>query len=79
MEDYRPLLEKQGFDVVTYDQTPRWHDRLTNAYRAVIAAQEPLREEMGPLATAALLSEMTLTLERDLYRGRVFVVAVRRP
>jgi ubiquinone/menaquinone biosynthesis C-methylase UbiE len=78
VEDYRPLLESQGFDVLTYEQTPCWRDRLTNAYRAVIAAQEKLQEEMGPLATAALLSEMTLTLERDLYRGRVFVVAVRK-
>jgi hypothetical protein len=51
---------------------------LTNAYRAVIAAQEKLQEEMGPLATAVLLSEMTSTLERDPYRGRVFAVAERK-
>ncbi len=28
VEDYRPLLESQDFDVLTYD--PRWRDRLTN-------------------------------------------------
>lgn len=78
IEDYRPLLESNGFQVVVYIQTPRWHDRLTEAYSAVIAAQNQLKEEMGVLASAALLSEMTLTLERDIYRGRVFVVAERK-
>lgn len=77
VEDYRPLLESQGFDVLTYRQTPRWHERLTDAYGAVIAAQSELNEEIGVLATGALMSEMTLTLERDLYRGRAFVVAQR--
>jgi hypothetical protein len=33
---------------------------------------------MGPLASAAMLSEMRLTLERDLYAGRVFAVAQRK-
>jgi len=78
VSDYRPLLEANGFQVVTYERTPRWHERLVGAYQAVIDAQEALREEMGPLATAAMLSEMTLTLDRDLYCGRVFVVAERR-
>ena len=77
VSDYRPLLEAAGFRVLTYEQTTRWHERVTAAYSAVIAAQESLRAEMGPLATAALLSEMTLTLERDIYCGRVFCVAER--
>jgi hypothetical protein len=43
----------------------------------VIDAQQVLREEMGELAVAALLSEMMVTLERDIYSGRVFAVAER--
>jgi len=75
--DYRPPLHDAGFDVLQYDQTPNWHDRLFTAYRAVIDAQDALRREMGEPATAAILSEMTLTLDRDIYGGRVFALARR--
>lgn len=78
VSDYRPLLEANAFEVQTYEQTPKWHERLVGSYQAVIDAKEVLMEEMGPLATAAMLSEMTLTLDRDLYCGRVFAVAQRR-
>ena len=78
IDDYRPLLRVAGFDVLQYDQTPDWHDRLFIAYRAVIDAREALREEMGEPATAAILSEMALTVERDIYCGRVFAVAERK-
>ena len=77
VDDYRPLLEEAGFEVLSYEQTPRWHERLFAAYGAVIEAQEALREEMGEMATAAMLSEMTVTLERDIYCGRVFAIAER--
>jgi ubiquinone/menaquinone biosynthesis C-methylase UbiE len=75
VDDYRPLLHTAGFEVLHYDQTPAWHDRLFTAYRAVIEAQDALRREMGEIATAAILSEMTLTLDRDIYSGRVFAIA----
>src|SRR6266571_7596126 len=50
INDYRPLLRDAGFNVRDYDQTPDWHDRLFTAYRAVIEAQDALREEMGEVA-----------------------------
>ncbi|HEY8767557.1 MAG TPA: methyltransferase domain-containing protein [Dehalococcoidia bacterium] len=78
VSDYRPILEENGFKVVGYEQTHGWHERLTVAYGAVIDAEEALKQEMGPLASAAMLSEMRLTLERDLYTGRVFAVAQRK-
>src|SRR5439155_1413323 len=56
VDDYRPLLRDAGFDVLQYDQTPDWHDRLFTAYRAVIDARDALRQEMGEPATAAILS-----------------------
>ena len=77
VDDYRPLLRDAGFDVLQYDQTPNWHDRLFSAYRAVIDARDALRQEMGEPATAAILSEMTLTLDRDIYSGRIFALAGR--
>jgi ubiquinone/menaquinone biosynthesis C-methylase UbiE len=78
VDDYRPLLHDADFQVLQYDQTPNWHDRLFTAYSALIDAREALREEMGEPATAAILSEMTLTLERDIYCGRVFALAERK-
>ena len=78
VDDYRPLLRDAGFNVLQYDQTPNWHDRLFTAYRAVIDAQDAICHEMGDPATAAILSEITLTLDRDIYSGRVFALARRR-
>ena len=78
VDDYRPLLRDAGFDVLQYEQTPNWHDRLFTAYRAVIDAQDAICHEMGDPATAAILSEITLTLDRDIYGGRVFALARRR-
>ena len=73
--DYRPLLAEAGFEVLRYEQTPRWHERLFAAYGAAVEAQAAMQQEMGPLATAALLSEMTLTLQQDIYSGRVLAVS----
>ena len=78
LEDYRELLGDGDFRVLSYEQTPAWHERLAGAYRAVIDAEEAIKSEMGPLATAALMSEVTLTLGRDLYSGRVFAVAEKK-
>jgi len=77
VEDYRSLLERSGFKVLAYEETTGWRERLTDAYEAVITEQQTLRNEMGPLAVAALLSEITVTLERQLYRRRVFALAER--
>jgi SAM-dependent methyltransferase len=77
VSDYRPLLEASGFRVISYEQTPNWRERVTTAYSAVIEAQAAVAEEMGPIAAAALMSEMTLTLQRQIYCGRVFAVAER--
>jgi SAM-dependent methyltransferase len=78
VEDYREPLVEAGLEVLTYDTTVRWRERLTDAYAAVIAARDDLVAEIGERATSALLFEMTLTLEREPYRDRVFAVA-RKP
>jgi SAM-dependent methyltransferase len=77
VEDYTPLLDEAGFRIEVYEETARWRERLDAAYGAVIAAEATLASEMGAAATAALLSEMRLTLERKPYRRRVYVAAVR--
>ena len=73
--DFRPLLEGAGFTVERYEQTPGWKERLLGAYSAVVGATAELEPELGVQALLALTLEMTLTLERDPYRGRVVAVA----
>lgn len=78
VEDYRGPMKAAGFEVVSYTTTERWLERLTDAYSAVVAAREALVPEIGERATNALLFEITLTLERQPYRDRVFAVG-RKP
>ena len=76
--DYRPLLERAGFDVLIYAETANWRQRVTGAYQAIVDARTSLTEEMGDAAYAALLGEVSLTLQLQPYRSRVLVSATRR-
>ena len=76
--DYRPLLERAGFDVARYSETPGWRARLTGAYQGIVDAKTPLTDEMGDAAYLSLLGEVALTLQVQPYRTRVLVSATRR-
>jgi ubiquinone/menaquinone biosynthesis C-methylase UbiE len=75
--DFRPLLEQSGFRVDTYEETPGWLETVTSTYSAILAARESLDREMGEAASAALATELSLTLNQRPYRSRVFVAATR--
>jgi ubiquinone/menaquinone biosynthesis C-methylase UbiE len=75
VDDYGPLLEEAGFDVLRYEETPRWRERVTAAYQAIVDAKAALTAEMGEAAYNALAGEVTLTLQLQPYRRRVFVSA----
>jgi SAM-dependent methyltransferase len=77
VDDYRPLLEKAGFTVTTYEEVAGWPEPMTATYSAVVEAREALTGEMGEAATNALLLEMALTLENKPYRRRVLAAATR--
>ncbi|MBI1886349.1 MAG: class I SAM-dependent methyltransferase [Chloroflexi bacterium] len=77
LDDYRPLLESVGFAVAAYEETPGWRERMTATYEAVLAAREVLTAEMGAVAAAALLTEVSLTLQRQFYRRRVFAAVIK--
>ncbi|OGO50938.1 MAG: hypothetical protein A2148_02250 [Chloroflexi bacterium RBG_16_68_14] len=77
VEDYRPLLEQAGFSVDVYDEAPGWPEPMTTTYSSLLAAKEPLTQEMGEAAVGALFMELSLTLERRPYRRRVLVAAAR--
>ena len=78
VDDYRPLLEAAGFNVEAYEEAPGWPEPLTTAYQSLLDAKDALVEEMGQMAAMALFSELTLTLQTQMYRRRVLMVATRR-
>ncbi len=76
--DYRPLLTEAGFSVEAYEEAPGWPEPLTTTYSALLNAGEALKQEMGEVAAQALFLELSLTLQRQIYRRRVLVAATRR-
>jgi len=75
--DYRPLLQEAGFTVDACDEVPGWLEALTAAYTAVLDARDTLTAEMGAPGVAALLGEITLTLQLRPYRRRVLAIATK--
>jgi ubiquinone/menaquinone biosynthesis C-methylase UbiE len=75
VESFAPVVEAAGFTVERCEQTDGWHERVVAAYSAILAAEDALRAELGDDAFGSLAFEMSVTLERDLYRGRPLVVA----
>lgn len=77
VDDYRPMLEKAGFTVTSYEEVAGWPEPMTATYSAVVEAKDALTDEMGEAATNALVLEMALTLENEPYRRRVLAAATR--
>ncbi len=78
VSDYRPVLEEARFSIDVYEETPRWRERVTNTHQAVVDALPVLTEEMGQRAAAALGLEVSLTLQHQPYKRRVFVACTKR-
>jgi ubiquinone/menaquinone biosynthesis C-methylase UbiE len=78
VSDYRPILERVGFDLVVYDQLPRWQERVAAGFGAILAQREMLEAELGEAAAAALVLEAAVTIEIEPYSGHVLAVATRR-
>lgn len=78
VSDYRPILEQVGFDLVVYDQLPRWQERVAAGFGAILAQREMLEAELGEAAAAALVLEAAVTIEIEPYSGHVLAVATRR-
>ena len=73
--DYRPLLKSAGFDVLAYEETPGWADRVQAAFSAIVGAADVLAEEMGEQASASALAEAMITLDTHPYPRRILAVA----
>jgi ubiquinone/menaquinone biosynthesis C-methylase UbiE len=75
--DFRPLLDRAGFAIDTYEETAGWQERMASTYSAILAALPILRQEAGGGAAAALSFEISATLDSHVIQRRVFVVASR--
>ena len=75
--DYRLLLAAAGFTVDAYGEVPGWPEPVRTTYQSLLDAREELMDEMGPVAATAFFTELTLTLERQIYRRRILAVATK--
>jgi ubiquinone/menaquinone biosynthesis C-methylase UbiE len=75
--DYRPLLERLGFEIVHYDVIPNWAGQVAAGFGAVLAQRDALEAELGEAAAAATIMEAAITTELKPYCGHVLAVAVR--
>ena len=75
--DHRPLLEKAGFDVRSYDETTAWRHRQTRICELLLLAVDELAAEgrSDPKRIRSGLDEMRATL--DCMSRRVLIVAER--
>jgi ubiquinone/menaquinone biosynthesis C-methylase UbiE len=73
--DYRPLLKAAGFDVVAYEETPGWAERVEAAFSAIVSAAGTLATEMGEQASASAVAEAMITLDMRPYPRRILAVA----
>lgn len=78
VSDYRPILERVGFDVVVYDQLQEWWDVVAAGYGAILANRRLLEAELGEAAAAVIALEAAVTIELEPYSGHVLAVATRR-
>jgi SAM-dependent methyltransferase len=76
--DHRPLLDEAGFDLVSYEETEAWRERLERIDEALMAAFEELAAESGedPEAVRADLAEKKATIA--CMTRRVLMIAERR-
>jgi SAM-dependent methyltransferase len=77
VDDYRPILEATGFETLSYDQIPQWREHVTAGFGAVIAEQQQLELELGPVAAAGAVAEASITIGLQPYCGHVLGVAKR--
>jgi hypothetical protein len=62
VRDHRPLLAAAGFQVLVYDETPQWRDRLRGIYR-FLASRIPERARELDLDPDQVRCDLELTTE----------------
>jgi hypothetical protein len=75
--DYTPLLAAAGFTIDSYEDIPRWAERVYPTFAALVDAADALNAEMGERAAASVLAEAMVTIALRPYLRRVLIVAGR--
>lgn len=75
INDYRPLLQKTGFNVERYEQTHDWERLQRKSYQTVLKLKEKIIKELGEAESKGLIREAEKKLPRLNKMRRVFVVA----
>ena len=73
--DYRPLLTRAGFEVLAYEETAGWAERVEAAFGAIVDAADALAVEMGEQASASAVAEAMITLDLQPYPRHILAVA----
>jgi SAM-dependent methyltransferase len=73
------LLQRAGFDIEIYEETPDWRARQLAVYAGILAAEPELAAEIGLEATAGLVAEAHEFPSVLAHSRRVLIVAQLRP
>jgi SAM-dependent methyltransferase len=73
--DYRPLLEEQGFTVLSYSEPNGWRERQLCVYRLTHERRSELEAEVGTSVANLLVAEAEAAPEALAKSARVIAVA----
>ena len=73
--DYRPLLEEQGFTVLSYSEPNGWRERQLCVYRLTRERRSELEAEVGTSVANLLVAEAEAAPEALAKSARVIAVA----
>ena len=75
LPDHRPVLQEAGFEVRSYDTTPRWEDSFRALARAHLDARDDLAAEMGEKAADDMVAHNQRRAALLPHWRRILVVA----
>jgi SAM-dependent methyltransferase len=75
IRDFRPLLEKSGFEVERYEETEGWKDRQIGVHQRVLDEKEKLIAEMGESSARFWIAGAEFELSIIDHMRRVIFVA----
>jgi ubiquinone/menaquinone biosynthesis C-methylase UbiE len=73
--DYHPALEKAGFTIELYRETPDWEPRMRAVFRGILERRQRLAQELGEPAGSLTIAWATLRPPELGESRRVIVVA----
>jgi len=74
-KDYSSLLQKAGFEVMVYEETPDWSRRQSEVYKKVLENKKILIKDMGREGASLWIMEAMGYLPLLNDRRRIFAVA----